>query len=622
VHVSSGTLASANEFHIGRGVGAYGALSITGGTVTSASWLCVGLNNDHAVLNQSAGSLTVTANRMTIGAGGAGSVGVVNLSGGTFTDNVGIFVGENGTGTLNISGTAAATLGDLKFANAASSLAGSVNLLGGTLTANSITKGTSSEAGVYEINFNGGLLKAGASSATFFAELPNTTAYVRSGGANIDTNNFNITITEPLVAPTGNGVNAPTVTTGGAGYLDTPLVTIARGAGDTTGTGATAVANLTNGVVTSITITNRGNGYTQPPVFTLSGGGATTEATVTATANSANTGGGLTKTGAGVLTLGGDNTYTGATLVNAGTLNLGVSGNISNSSTITLNGATAKLVKTSSSELLRPVVINQGSIDGSGIIDSVTVANLATNTLDAANGGNGELGINKLVFQGAATINVAHSGFNASRTFFADNITTNSAGKVVVNATNSNGAWQAGDYPVIMYSGTFTGAASHFQVGTITGLAAQQTATIINAAGSGIFLRISGDSLTWTGNQNGNWGTTAIGGSSNWNYPSTGQNSEFSNGSPVLFNDNSTRLNVVLTSNVSPSTVVFDNSFSDYTITTSGSFGITGGGSLIKNGMAKVTIATINTFTGSTTINAGVLQLGNGSVDGSIATSS
>lgn len=620
VNMTSGAISTGSELHIGRGTGAYAALSMSGGTLTSANWLCVGLNNDRAVLNQSGGSISVTTNRMTIGAGGVGSIGVANLSGGTFTNSVGIFVGENGTGTLNISGTATATIGDVKFANNATSLAGTVNLLGGTLNAGSITKGPSSANGVYEVNFNGGILKATSTNANFFADLASTSAYVRSGGANIDTNGFDVTVTEPLIAPTGNGVTAPTVTTGGTGYVDTPVVTIARGGADTTGTGATAVANVTGGVLTSITITNRGTGYTDTPVFTLSGGGATTEATVTANANTANTGGGLTKTGAGILTLDSNSTYPGPTLVSAGTLTLGAAATINSSSAITLNGADAKLVKANTLDITQPVIVTQGSIDGTGLINSATVANLTQNTLNAGNGANGTLNFNTLTFQGAATVNVVYTATNVTRGFFANNLVTNSAGKVVVNATNINGTWQAGDYPVIQYGSSFTGAASHFLVGTVAGLSPQQTATIADDGGS-IVLRIVGDSLTWTGSQNSNWGTAAVGGSFNWQYPSNSQNSEFTNGNPVLFNDSAIRFNVNLTSNVSPSTTVFDNnSPNDYTLSSTGNFGITGG-SLIKNGDGMVTITTTNTYTGSTTINAGILQLGDGTKDGSIATS-
>jgi len=74
----------------------------------------VGFNNDRAVYNQSAGTTTISSNLMTIAAGGSGSIGVANISGGTFTSTFGlssgIMVGERGAGTLNVSGTAAITV--------------------------------------------------------------------------------------------------------------------------------------------------------------------------------------------------------------------------------------------------------------------------------------------------------------------------------------------------------------------------------------------------------------------------------------------------------------------------------------------------------------------------------
>ena len=50
---------------------------------------------------------------------------------------------------------------------------------------------------------------------------------------------------------------------GGAGYLAPPVVTIV----DPTGTGATAIAVLTNGVVTGITVTQPGSGYMNPAIL-------------------------------------------------------------------------------------------------------------------------------------------------------------------------------------------------------------------------------------------------------------------------------------------------------------------------------------------------------------------
>lgn len=55
------------------------------------------------------------------------------------------------------------------------------------------------------------------------------------------------------------------VTNPGSGYTAAPAVTIT----DTTGSGATAVANVNNGQVVSITVQNAGTGYSQNPTITI-----------------------------------------------------------------------------------------------------------------------------------------------------------------------------------------------------------------------------------------------------------------------------------------------------------------------------------------------------------------
>jgi hypothetical protein len=56
-----------------------------------------------------------------------------------------------------------------------------------------------------------------------------------------------------------------TITSGGSGYTNNPVIAITGGGG----TGAKATANQFNGVVTSITITNPGSGYTSTPTITI-----------------------------------------------------------------------------------------------------------------------------------------------------------------------------------------------------------------------------------------------------------------------------------------------------------------------------------------------------------------
>jgi autotransporter-associated beta strand protein len=151
-----------------------------------------------------------------------------------------------------------------------------------------------------------------------------TRATIYSGGAVIDNNGAAIQINQPLLAPTGNGVHGIASFTGGAGYIAPPIVTVVNGAGDTTGNGATAIAqiNPATGSVTNIIITCAGINYTAAPTFQLSGGGPTTPATITGTAPTANVSGGLTIVGAGLVALNGASTYTGNTVVAAGTLEL------------------------------------------------------------------------------------------------------------------------------------------------------------------------------------------------------------------------------------------------------------------------------------------------------------
>lgn len=62
------------------------------------------------------------------------------------------------------------------------------------------------------------------------------------------------------------GVSPEIIVTNGGMYSGTPTVTISGGSGS----GATAVANMTDGVVTSITLTNAGSGYKAGDILTVS----------------------------------------------------------------------------------------------------------------------------------------------------------------------------------------------------------------------------------------------------------------------------------------------------------------------------------------------------------------
>jgi phage tail sheath protein FI len=68
----------------------------------------------------------------------------------------------------------------------------------------------------------------------------------------------------------GGAITAIAVASGGSGYSGTVNITVTRGAGDTTGTGASGVAVLSGGAIASITVTG-GSGYTKTPTVAIVG---------------------------------------------------------------------------------------------------------------------------------------------------------------------------------------------------------------------------------------------------------------------------------------------------------------------------------------------------------------
>ncbi|HEX8912936.1 MAG TPA: autotransporter-associated beta strand repeat-containing protein, partial [Humisphaera sp.] len=257
-----------------------------------------------------------------------GSFGVLTVNGGSFTQGgTGQFllIGEEGTGVLNVSGTGVVNVGNTdgntglrlghNKSGATAAATGIANLgTGGVINARAVTRNAGSAGTVGILNFHGGTLSPTAANANFIQNL--TGAYVWSEGGRIDTTDGDVTVGQPLLAPTGQGAVTVPVTAGGTGYAGTPIVQLSGG----DGVGATAVAVVAGGVVTGITITNPGTGYTTAPTATIAGGNPTTPATVGTVTLGAVASGGLTKVGTGTLTLSAANTYTGTTTVSAGVL--------------------------------------------------------------------------------------------------------------------------------------------------------------------------------------------------------------------------------------------------------------------------------------------------------------
>lgn len=330
---------------------------VNGGTNSGGSYN----TSQFSEINLYAGGVLNIGNQTGIsGAGPSGNAGltagfaqgqtfVLNIDGGTLSNMF-------GNGPIDVVNTSAAGNTTYGVVNLLKDGNGNVGkLITGYLRALPGSAGGALDA---FLNFNGGELEyndipqtgnpssgtaGGASTSTFINAGYDGGIYVFPAGAIIGTNGNpvagatggTITIPHPLLAPTGYGITTIPISNGGSGYVSPPLVQITGGSGND----ATAVAILTNGVVTGFTITSQGVNYSasDQPTVTLIGGDPTTPATVGSFSSADFTQnvstGGLTKVDTGTLTLNGGtvgtstttvaNTYAGPTTVVAGTLILG-----------------------------------------------------------------------------------------------------------------------------------------------------------------------------------------------------------------------------------------------------------------------------------------------------------
>ena len=206
----SGSVTSNGDFNIGDVDTSSGILNINdNATVTSTGQVFIGKNGGTSgTINQTGGTFTGTG--WISGARFGGSTGTVNISGGSFNQTgmgQALFVAEDGTGTMTLSGTGAINVAGNGFviANTATGV-GTFNLDGGVLTTRQVFDGNGG-AGTSTFNWDGGTLRAGTGAVTnFFAGIDN--AIIEDGGAIVDTNGQTITIAQSLQdGGTGGGLS-------------------------------------------------------------------------------------------------------------------------------------------------------------------------------------------------------------------------------------------------------------------------------------------------------------------------------------------------------------------------------------------------------------------------------
>jgi len=156
-----------------------------------------------------------------------------------------------------------------------------------------------------------------------------------------------------------------------------------------------------------------------------------------------------------------------------------------------------------------------------------------------------------------------------------------------VNSTSANGG--VGQYAI----GSFTASAAT-QAFTLTGS--------VHAYLNAIQVRDTTTSvLHWNGAVNGVWDTNTV----NW-IDAVGGATMYGEGRDVVFDDNATGVTIVSNpATVSPASITVANTNKNYTI---GGGPIAGSASLVKSGSGTLTLSTNPTYTGDTTVTAGIVR--------------
>ena len=336
--VSGGTVsttAGGNAIYVGGIAGQTGVVNVSAGSIVSSNGGASNILGDYGtgIWNQSGGTSNL-AGGLT-GANQAGSAAQMNFGGGSINAAGCILVAQGGAGALNLSGTCAVSTPWLAMVGWTSSLATcTVNLNGGTLAVGTVAENYSgqSASGIATFNFNGGLLRATASNASFLHGLDY--AYVQSGGAAIDTQGYSDTIGQALLSYAGSGAPG-TPGPGGLTKLGSGLLTLTASntySGLTTVSGGTLQlgdgASNNGSVAGGILLANGSTLLFANPAAQVYAAGIAGS-------------GSLVACGPGILTLSGTNAYSGATTVNGGLLAFSNTGSLSPGSGVTINSGGA-----------------------------------------------------------------------------------------------------------------------------------------------------------------------------------------------------------------------------------------------------------------------------------------
>jgi autotransporter-associated beta strand protein len=173
----------------------------------------------------------------------------------------------------------------------------------------------------------------------------------------------------------------------------------------------------------------------------------------------------------------------------------------------------------------------------------------------------------------------------------------NLSGKSTIALNVTGGTLPVGNYTLAKV-GTVTGNLGSFK---ITGVPANLSYSLVNQSGN-IVLKVNNPSkLTWKGNVDSKWDNDKT---ANW--LNVDQSRTFLANDSVYFNEDATLKLVLINERVTPATLTVDAT-SNYVLSGTGS--IEGPGSITKNGTGKLTVSTVNKYTGKTIVTGGTLEV-------------
>lgn len=576
--VTGGTLFIDRESSLGGNPSSFAAdqLKLDGGTLQVNNNANLGQNNGNSGLTLGAGGGTFITDPLV-----EFDVRTVITGSGTLT--------KTGTGTMKLV-TAANTYTGKTIISQGILSANNENRLGsnpGSFTADLLTinGGTFDAAGTFSFNNNRGItLGASGGTISVIADSVLTMSKAITGSGSLTK-----TVGGTLKLAVANTYTGKTIVSAGILSADGED-RFGSNPGSATADQLTIASGATLNAFGSFTIDDSNRG------ITLSSGTATVSVDAGMTLQVANviagSGGALTKTGTGILTLTGINTYSGATTVSDGKL-IGVTGASCANSAVTVSTTTAT-----------------NSVSITDNTKQWTCAGLAYSAAGVADFNFGSV---------VPSTTLAPLQINGNMDFTATPTVTIEA------ATLPSGT---GVYPLIHWTGTTSGAKPTIWLNK----PARINATLTSDANN-LYLNVTGNTLPLVWNVGSEtWDIAAA----NWkdSAPTPAIDQIYSEGDSVRFDDTTAAGNGQYTVTiqqftdpdyssltVNPASVTVDNSSVNYTIAAVTGGGIGGATGLTKSGSGTLTLSSVNTYTGITTINAGTVSINSdtrlGSVPGS-----